>query len=90
MRNEQIPMTAKLVVLSLFGLIVLFIYILSAEYHSNLYQQTWVANNLPWLDYFLNGYMAAALVGTFLGGLVLLLADYLKTKNRRGGLKTVF
>jgi hypothetical protein len=82
-------MAAKIVVVALFGLIVLLIYVLSAEYHSNLYQQTWVAGNMPWLDYLLNGYMAAALVGIFLGGLVLLLADYLRNKNRRGVLKTV-
>ncbi len=89
MRNDQAQTLAKLVVLSLFGLIVLFIYILSAEYHSNLYQQTWVANNLPWLDYLLNGYMAAGLVGIFLGGIVLLYADFLRNKTRRGGTKTV-
>jgi hypothetical protein len=82
-------MAAKIVVVALLGLIVLLIYVLSAEYHSNLYQQTWVAGNMPWLDYLLNGYMAAALVGIFLGGLVLLLADYLRNKNRRGVLKTV-
>jgi len=89
MRKEQIPMAAKTVVLALFGIIVLFIYILSAEYHANLYQQTWVAKNIPWLDYLLNGYMAAGLVGIFLGGIVLLLADYSRNRNRRGGLKTV-
>jgi hypothetical protein len=82
-------MAAKLVVVALFGAIVLLIYVLSAEYHSNLYQQTWVSNNIPWLDLLLNGYMAAGLVGIFLGGTVLLLADYLRNKNRRGGLKTV-
>jgi hypothetical protein len=76
-------MAAKLVVVGLFGLIVLFINVLSAEYHSNMYQQRWVANNMPWLDYFLNGYMAAALVGISLGGLILTLGDYLRNKNRR-------
>ena len=89
MRSQQVSIAAKIVVLGLFGLIVMFFYILSAEYHSNLYQQTWVSSNLPWLDLLLNGYLAAALVGIFIGGVVLLFADFLRNKNRRGRLKKI-
>lgn len=72
-----------------FGLIVLFVYGLSAEYRSNTYQQDWISTNAPVLQYLVNGYLAAMLVGVFLGGGVLLVADYLRNKNKKGSLRTV-
>jgi cytochrome bd-type quinol oxidase subunit 2 len=77
------------VIYAQFGLIVLFMYGLSAEYRSNAYQQDWITNNAPLLQYFLNGYLEAMLLGVFLGGGVLLVADYLRHKNKRGSLRTV-
>jgi hypothetical protein len=72
-----------------FGLIVLFVYGLSAEYRSNVYQQNWISSNAPFLQYLLNGYLAAVLLGVFLGGGVLLASDYLRSKNKKGSLRTV-
>jgi formate/nitrite transporter FocA (FNT family) len=77
------------VVYAQFGLIFLFIYGLSAEYRSNAYQQDWVSNNAPWLQYFLNGYLAAMLLGIFIGGGVLLAADYWRTKDKKSSLRTI-
>jgi hypothetical protein len=79
----------KIVIFLQFVFIVLLVYALSAEYQSNQYQQSWVSANVPWLQYLLNGYMAAALVGILLGGTFLLVADILRNRGRRGGLKTV-
>jgi len=72
-----------------FGLIVLFVYGLSAEYRSNAYQQDWISSNAPILQYLVNGYLAAMLLGVFIGGGVLLSADYLRTKNKKSSLRTV-
>ena len=72
-----------------FGLIVLFVYGLSAEYRSNAYQQDWISKNAPILQYLVNGYLAAMLLGIFIGGGVLLSADYLRTKNKKSSLRTV-
>lgn len=72
-----------------FGLIVLFVYGLSAEYRSNAYQQDWISSNAPVLQYLVNGYLAAMLLGVFIGGGVLLSADYLRTKNKKSSLRTV-
>ena len=72
-----------------FGLIVLFVYGLSAEYRSNAYQQDWISSNAPLLQYFLNGYLAAMLLGTFIGGGVLLVADYWRNMNKKSSLRTV-
>ena len=72
-----------------FGLIVLFVYGLSAEYRSNAYQQDWISSDAPFLQYFLNGYLAAMLLGIFLGGGVLLAADYWRSKNKKTSLRTV-
>ena len=77
------------VIFAQFGLIVLFVYGLSAEYRSNAYQQDWISSNAAWLQYLLNGYLAAMLLGVFLGGGVLLVADYLRNKNRKGSLRTI-
>jgi ascorbate-specific PTS system EIIC-type component UlaA len=82
-------MRGKIVVFIQFVFIVLLVYALSAEYQSNQYQQTWVLENVPWLQYFLNGYMAAALIGILLGGVFLLVSDIMRNRGRRGGLKTV-
>jgi cytochrome bd-type quinol oxidase subunit 2 len=72
-----------------FGLIVLFVYGLSAEYRSNAYQQDWISSKAPILQYLVNGYLAAMLLGVFIGGGVLLGADYLRTKNKKSSLRTV-
>lgn len=72
-----------------FGLIVLFVYGLSAEYRSNAYQQDWISSNAPFLQYFLNGYLAAMLLGIFIGGGVLLVADYWRNMNKKSSLRTV-
>jgi len=72
-----------------FGLIVLFVYGLSAEYRSNAYQQDWISSNAPLLQYFLNGYLAAMLLGIFIGGGVLLVAGYWRNMNKKSSLRTV-
>jgi cytochrome bd-type quinol oxidase subunit 2 len=77
------------VIYAQFGLIVLFVYGLSAEYRSNVYQQDWISSNAPLLQYFLNGYLMAMLLGVFLGGGVLLAADYLRSRSKKGSLRTV-
>src|SRR6266567_2808156 len=64
------------VIFAQFGLIVFFVYGLSAEYRSNAYQQDWILRKAPWLQYFVNGYLAAMLLGVFIGGGVLLAADF--------------
>jgi cytochrome bd-type quinol oxidase subunit 2 len=71
------------------GLIVLFVYGLSAEYRSNAYQQDWISSNAPLLQYFLNGYLAAMLLGVFIGGGVLLAADYWRNRNKISSLRSV-
>ncbi len=78
------------VIFAQFGLIVLFVYGLSAEFRSNAYLQDWISkSSLPWLQYFLNGYLAAMLLGIFLGGGVLLAADYRLNRNKKTSLRTV-
>jgi len=72
-----------------FGLIVLFVYGLSAEYRSNAYQQDWISSNAPILQYLVNGYLAAMLLGVFIGGGVLLAADYQRNRNKKSSLRTV-
>lgn len=72
-----------------FGLIALFAVGLSSEYRSNPYQQDWISNNAPWLQYFLNGYLAAMLVGIFIGGGVLLASDAWRNRNKKSSLRTV-
>ncbi len=62
---------------------------LSAEYRSNAYQQDWILRKAPWLQYFVNGYLAAMLLGVFIGGGVLLAADYWRNKNKKSSLRTV-
>lgn len=79
----------KIVLFLQFVFIVFLVYALSAEYQSNQYQQSWVSANVPWLQYLLNGYMAAALIGILLGGALLLVADITRNRRRKGGLKTV-
>ena len=81
-------MAGKIIIFAQFGLIVLFVYALSAEYRSNAYQQDWISANASPLQYLLNGYLAAGLIGILIGGATLLLADYLRQRERRGGLKT--
>jgi len=76
-------MKGKIIVFGEFVLIVFFVYALSSEYRSNAYQQDWVMKNAWPLQYLLNGYLAAGLVGIVLGGAVLLLADYNRERNRR-------
>ena len=76
-------MKGKIIVFGQFVFIVLFVYALSSEYRANAYQQAWVMNNAWPLQYVLNGYLAAGLVGVMLGGAVLLAADYLREKNKR-------
>lgn len=75
-------MKEKIIVFGEFVFIVLFVYALSSEYRANAYQQEWVMNNAWPLQYLLNGYLAAGLVGVTLGGAVLLVADYLRQKNK--------
>ena len=72
-----------------FGLIVLFVYALSAEYRSNAYQQDWISSNAPLLQYFLNGYLVAMLLGVFIGAGVLLAADYWRNRNKKTSLRTM-
>ena len=83
-------MTAgKIIVFVQFGLIVLFVYVLSAEFRSNAYQRDWILANASPLQYLLNGYLAAGLIGIFVGGTVLLIVDIFRTREKRGGgLKT--
>src|SRR3989454_12780584 len=71
------------VIYAQFGLIVLFVYGLSAEYRSNAYQQDWISSNAPFLQYFLNGYLAALLLGIFIGGGDLLAANNFGNLNRQ-------
>jgi hypothetical protein len=80
----------KIVIFLQFGLIVLLFYALSAEYQSNQFQQKWISDNAPWLQYLLNGYMAAALIGILIGAAFLLIADISRNRNGKGGLKTGF
>ena len=82
-------MRGKIVLFLQFLLIVVLVVALSSEYQANQYQQSWIAANAPWLQYLLNGYMAAALIGILIGAAVLLVADIWRTRRRRGGLKTV-
>jgi cytochrome bd-type quinol oxidase subunit 2 len=77
------------VIFAQFGLIVLFVYGLSAEYRSNAYQQDWISRNAPWLQYFVNGYLVAMLLGIFIGGGVLLAADYWRNRNKKTSLRSV-
>ena len=86
----SVLMTGKIIIYAQFGLIVLLVYALSAEYRSNPYQQDWILANAPPLQYLLNGYLAAGLIGILIGGFVLLLADLVREKQKRGGLKTAF
>ena len=83
MKREHVVIFAQ------FGLIVLLVYGLSAEYRSNAYQQDWISTNAPWLQYFVNGYLAAMLLGIFIGGGVLLAADYWRNRNKKSSLRTV-
>lgn len=73
----------KIVVLTQFGFIVLFVYALSAEYHANPYLQMWILDNASPLQYFLNGYLAAGLIGIVVGGIVLLVTDLVREKRTR-------
>lgn len=72
-----------------FGLIVLFVYGLSAEYRSNAYQQNWISSNAPFLQYLVNGYLVAMLLGVFIGAGVLLAADYWRNRNKKSSLRTM-
>ena len=72
-----------------FGLIVLFVYGLSSEYRFNSYQQDWISSNAPILQYLLNGYLAAMLLGIFIGGGVLLAADHWRNRSKKSSLRTV-
>lgn len=76
-------MRGKIIVFGQFVFIVVFVYALSSEYRANAYQQDWVVTNAWPLQYFLNGYLAAGLIGVMLGGAVLLAADYVREKNKR-------
>jgi len=87
-RNDHM-LAGKLVLFLMFGFIVSLVFALSAEYQSNQFQQKWVSDNASWLQYLLNGYLAAALVGIFIGGAFLLVAEIVRSRNRGGGLKTV-
>src|SRR3989454_8770481 len=78
-----------IVIFAQFGLIVLFVYGLSAEYRSNAYQQDWISSNAPWLQYLLNGYLVAMLLGIFIGGGVLLAADYWRNRSKKSSLRTM-
>ena len=88
-RANNPRLAGKIVIFLLFVFIVLLVYALTSEYQSNQYQQSWVQAKAPWLQLLLNGYMAAALIGIVIGGTCLLVADILRNRNRRGGLKTV-
>jgi hypothetical protein len=83
---------AKIVIFLEFAFIVLLFYALSAEYNINQYQQSWVASNAPWLQYVLNGYMSAALIGILIGAAFLLIVDILRNRNGKGkgGMRTGF
>jgi len=72
-----------------FGLIVLFVYGLSAEYRSNAYQQDWISSNAPILQYLVNGYLMAMLLGVLIGGGVLLAAAYWRNRNKKSSLRTI-
>jgi TRAP-type C4-dicarboxylate transport system permease small subunit len=88
MASPNRMMRGKIVLFLQFLFIVLLVYALSIEYQSNQFQQSWVSANVPWLQYLLNGYMAAALIGILIGGAFLLVADIWRNRRRRGGLKT--
>ncbi len=89
MAGENRHMLAGKVVLFLqFGFIVFLVFALSAEYQSNQFQQAWVSDNASWLQFLLNGYLGAALIGVLIGGAFLLVGDVVKSRKRRGGLKT--
>jgi TRAP-type C4-dicarboxylate transport system permease small subunit len=88
MASPNRMMRGKIVLFLQFLFIVLLVYALSSEYQSNQYQQSWISANVPWLQYLLNGYMAAALIGILIGGAFLLVADIWRNRKRRGGLKT--
>ena len=87
--NNSHMLAGKVVLFLQFGFIVFLIYALSAEYQSNQFQQSWISVKASWLQYLLNGYLAAALIGVFIGGAFLLVGDIVRNRRRRGGLKTV-
>ena len=88
MESPNRMIRGKIVLFVQFLFIVLLVYALSSEYQSNQYQQGWVSANAPWLQYLLNGYTAAALIGILIGAAFLLVADIWQSRRRRGGLKT--
>ncbi|OLE59801.1 MAG: hypothetical protein AUG17_00915 [Crenarchaeota archaeon 13_1_20CM_2_53_14] len=88
-RGNSHMLAGKVVLFLQFGFIVFLIYALSAEYQSNQFQQSWISVKASWLQYLLNGYLAAALIGVFIGGAFLLVGDIVRNRRRRGGLKTV-
>ncbi len=88
-RGDGHRMRGRIVIFLEFAAIVFLVYALSAEYQANAYQQNWVLANVPWLQYVLNGYMAAALIGIVIGAAFLLVADILRSRRGKGGLKTV-
>lgn len=71
-----------------FGLIVVLFAALSSEYQANTNQQLWISQNLSWLQYLLNGYLSAALVGIALGAGFLLVAEIVSRRRRTNALKT--
>ena len=81
--NKTLNTAGKVVVLTQLGFIVLFVYGLSAEYHANEYQQMWILDNASPLQYFLNGYLAAGLIGILVGGIVLLVTDLVRERGDR-------
>lgn len=69
-----------------FGLVAGLVAALSAEYQANTNQQAWIIQNASWLQYFLNGYMSAALIGIAIGAGFLLMAEIFG-RRRRGVMK---
>ena len=65
-----------LVAFSQFIIIVLLFSGISAEYQSNTNMQAWISQNAWPIGYLLNGYLASTLVGTAIGGAVLLLQKW--------------
>ncbi len=65
-----------------FAIIVALMWGLSLEYLSNQFMRDWIAQNAQPVEYLLNGYFAALLLGILAGGLLV----YVRRVTKKTGL----